>query len=88
MKRLCKLTPVEQIESEYNEMIRNLETKENNENNKLYELKKNNNNNQDLKTFLIKPSKLLVDYTNDQLDTPPRPGIEGPWSSSDRWIGR
>ena len=52
---------------------------------KNFELKNHDNN--DAKTFLINPQN-EVEYENNQLDTMPRPGIPGPWSSSMRWIGR
>ena len=39
-------------------------------------------------TFLLSPTKLLVDYENTQYDTKPRPGIPGLWSDSTSWIGQ
>ncbi len=52
-----------------------------------YELPDDNDDN-DALTFLLSPTKLLVDYENTQYDTKPRPGIPGLWSDSTSWIGQ
>jgi len=88
MKRLVRLSAIdiEKMENEYRRMIEQSHKNFfNNKENVKYELKEHTNN--DAKTFLINPQN-LVEYDNNQLDTAPRPGIPGPWSSSLRWIGR
>jgi len=52
----------------------------------LYKLPESKNN--DSLTFLLSPVQQLVEYENDQYDSPPRPGVPGLWSGSDSWIGR
>ena len=91
MKRLRKLSDVDiqNLELEYLKMINDSDKEYCNDGCHDYHLSSNDDSdNAENKTFLIKPTTLLVDYENGQDDTMPRPGPSEWWSSSDRWIGR
>ena len=86
MKRLIRLSEIDikKLEDEYQKMIINNGKERVQEQKRLHTLPEDNSD--DVTTLLINP--MLVEYENSELNTAPRPGMQGWWAGSMRWLGR
>lgn len=83
-RRLCRSTPLVDLETEYQRLMRSVDLDDLGDAN--YHLLDDEST--DRRTFMLAPMAKLVEYEDTQYDTPPRPGIPGLWMDSLRWIGR
>ena len=85
MKRLISFVDIKQLEKEYTRLIDNI-SRDNSDSSEGILLADERDNNNNL-TFFVQPGGMLVEYDDNQLFTDPRPGEQGWYSDSLRWIG-